>query len=53
MGSYIINLSCPVDGQEMMNTVFRRINAPGAEAQNIPLPLLDLNETDYVIPWIP
>ena len=29
-------------------TVFRRINVPGAEAQNEPLTLFDLNETGSV-----
>ena len=31
---------------DIMNTVFRRINAPGAEAQNKPLTLSDSNEID-------
>ena len=34
-------------------TVFRRINAPGDEAQNEPLPFPDLNETECVPPWVP
>ena len=31
-----------------LDTVFRRINAPGAEARIEPLPLLDFNETRRV-----
>ncbi len=34
----------------MIDTVFRRINALGAEAQNEPLSLSDFNETHYVTP---
>ncbi len=34
-------------------TVFRRINAPGAEAQNEALSLSDLNETSCVHPPLP
>ena len=34
-------------------TVFRRINAPGAEAQNKPLILSDFIEIDYVTSRVP
>ena len=35
------------------HTVFGRINAPGAEAQNKLLTLSDLNDIHYVTPWVP
>ena len=38
---------------EYTHTVFRRINVLGAEAENEPLTLSDLNENDCVNPFIP
>ena len=34
-------------------TIFRRINAPGVEAENEPLALSDFDETNRVDSWIP
>ena len=39
--------------QNMVFTVFRRINAPGAEAENKPLTLYDFNESHSVDTGIP
>ena len=44
-------ISCP--NLTIIYTVFRRINTPGADAQNEPLALSDSNETHRVTHWVP
>ena len=44
---------CSLFDVPVSNTVFRRINGPGVEAEDKPLSLSDYNETYWVNPWIP